>query len=371
MDVSLFDYDLPPERISQVPAGRRDGSRLLVMDRDSGAVAHREFVDIGASLQAGDLLVVNDARVVPARLWGVKPTGGRVELLVMRALDAAPPADGQERWSCLVRASRRPAPGVWFEVADNLQAAIVEECGHGEAVVCFRPRGEASPPAAGAAGSRVAAALETQGEMPLPPYIRRVPGDARSAADRSRYQTIFASVPGAVAAPTAGLHFTPEVLADLDARGIAPAALTLLVGPGTFRPVTAQRAEDHLLAPETFELPAAVAEAVRDTRRRGGRVVACGTTVVRVLEARATGDRLVEPGAGECDLFIRPGHTFRVVDALLTNFHLPRSTLLMLVCAFAGREQILAAYREAVERHYRFFSYGDAMLIHRGGTEPA
>ena len=371
MDVALFDYDLPAERISQVPAERRDGSRLLVMDRAGGMVEHHDFVGIGACLQAGDLLVVNDAQVTPTRLWGAKATGGRVELLVMRALDVVPPSADQELWSCLVRASRRPAPGSWFDVTGDLQATIVEERGQGEAVVCFRPAAGGLPPATGGTGSRVAAALERHGEMPLPPYIRRSPDDARAVADRSRYQTVFASVPGAVAAPTAGLHFTPEVLADLDACGIARATLTLLVGPGTFRPVSVERAEDHHLAPETFELPAALAAAVQDTRCRGGRVVACGTTVVRVLEACARGDGLVEAGAGECDLFIRPGHTFRVVDALLTNFHLPRSTLLMLVCAFAGREAVLAAYREAVERCYGFYSYGDAMLIRGDAVGPA
>ena len=371
MDVALFDYELPAERISQAPARRRDASRLLVLERDGGRVEHRRFAEIAALLEAGDLLVINDARVTPARLHGSKGTGGRVELLVMRPAGPPSPSGDEELWLCLVRASRRPAPGAWIDLPAGLQAAIVEERGDGEAVLRFRTRSGSVPEKTVGTGSRVVAILETHGEVPLQPYIRREQDDPRAATDRRRYQTIFARVPGAVAAPTAGLHFTPEVFHDLEARGIARAVLTLLVGPGTFRPVTAERVEDHRLAPERFVLPPATAGAIRQTRLRGGRVVACGTTVVRVLESRAGDDGLVEPGAGECDLFIRSGHRFRTVDALLTNFHLPRSTLLMLVCAFAGRDAVLAAYREAVERRYRFYSYGDAMLIRPGATRVA
>ncbi|MFQ5718844.1 MAG: tRNA preQ1(34) S-adenosylmethionine ribosyltransferase-isomerase QueA [Acidobacteriota bacterium] len=360
MDVSLFDYVLPPASIAQSPPERRDASRMLVMDRSGGRWSHHRFREFAEFLRPGDLVVVNDAQVVPCRLWGQKATGGRVEFLVMRPAIGWPAPSGQEHWFCLLRASRRPRLGQWVSLPDGMAAAIVEEREHGEAVVAFRAaagRGGAGH------GSTVARLLEACGRMPLPPYIRRDPTGPPSPDDRARYQTIFAACPGAVAAPTAGLHFTADVLADLAARDIAVSTLTLLVGPGTFRPVSEARVEDHVLVSERFSLPASTATSIRRTRENGGRVVACGTTVVRVLEACAVDGGRVRSGEGDCRLFVTPGHSFRVVDALLTNFHLPRSTLLMLVSAFASREAVLDAYRAAVRHAYRFYSYGDAMLI--------
>ncbi|MCP3977940.1 MAG: tRNA preQ1(34) S-adenosylmethionine ribosyltransferase-isomerase QueA [bacterium] len=345
MNVSDFDYDVPEERIAQRPTAERSDSRLLTLDRDSGHVAHRRFAAITELLRPGDLLVVNDTRVLPARLFGRKPSGGRVELLLLSAREAP------DEWDCLIRASHPPAPGARVELGEGLVGEIVardEET--------WRVRLEARE-------GEVAERIEHLGHMPLPPYIKRDAEAAPAAEDRERYQTVFARRSGAVAAPTAGLHFSEELLERVTERGVELARLTLHVGLGTFRPVRVERVEEHRMHSERFDLPPALAEAIERTRARGGRVVATGTTVVRVLEHRARGEGRVDPGDGSCALFITPGFRFRVVDALITNFHLPRSTLLMLVSAFAGREPLLAAYREAVEREYRFFSYGDAMFI--------
>jgi S-adenosylmethionine:tRNA ribosyltransferase-isomerase len=354
VDPALFDYELPEGQVAQEPSPRREDARLLLLPRARGPVAHRRFAEIPELLSPGDLLVLNDTRVVPARLWGRKTTGGRVELLVLPAESGVSVAPGEEPTTelrrCLVRASRRPRPGEEIHLPDGVVASIVEEGEWGEAQVRFQ-------------GGPVAVLLERHGQLPLPPYIHRDAEDSRSATDRKRYQTVFAREDGAVAAPTAGLHFDEPMLEALHARGIETAMLTLHVGPGTFRPVAAARAENHVLPPERFSLGEATASAVRRARRRGGRIVACGTTVVRTLEARADDKAGVRPGKGECSLFILPGHRFRVVDGILTNFHLPRTTLLMLVCAFAGRRRVLEAYRSAVTAGYRFYSYGDAMLM--------
>ncbi|MEN8160202.1 MAG: tRNA preQ1(34) S-adenosylmethionine ribosyltransferase-isomerase QueA [Myxococcota bacterium] len=335
-----YDFALPPERIAQQPLAERDAARLLVLDRHDGATEHRVVRDLPALLRAGDLLVANATRVEPARLRGHKQSGGRAEALLLG------PAARPGEWRALVRArALRVGTKLVFERgADALEAEVTALADGGEVTLACPP--DRSPYALG--------------ETPLPPYIRR---DEAQPEDAERYQTVFARVPGAVAAPTAGLHLTEALLAALASAGIGFAELVLHVGPGTFRPLREADLAAGRLHAETFELPAETAAAIARARERGGRVVAVGTTSVRVLEARARDDGTVEPGHGETDLFLRPGRRFRVVDALLTNFHLPRSSLLLLVAAFAGREPILAAYQEAIAAGYRFYSYGDAMLI--------
>jgi S-adenosylmethionine:tRNA ribosyltransferase-isomerase len=343
-----FDYELPEELIAQTPLADRSAARLLVLDRRSGGVRHAVVRELPELLSPGDLLVLNDTRVLPVRLGARRRTGGRVELLFL-APDAQDP---EVQWMALARPARRLRTGEVLEVvspsepeaATGVSAEVVALVGEGQVRVRLR-------------GARVREAMDRWGTMPLPPYIRA------PLADPERYQTVYARVEGSAAAPTAGLHFTPELLEAVRARGVGTAFLTLHVGLGTFRPVTAERPEEHRLHAEWFRLPPETAEAVARHRRAGGRVVAVGTTVTRVLETQATDDGCVRPGEGWTDLYILPGFRFRVVDGLLTNFHLPRSTLLMLVAAFAGRERVLAAYREAVAQRYRFYSFGDAMLV--------
>ena len=370
MDLDDFDYDLPPERIAQHPCVPRDAARLLVHRRAGRTTDHRRVRDLPELLEPGDLLVVNDTRVRPARLVGRRPTGARVELLVFgpeeSRVDAIGPRDGpggRPRWRALVKPAARVKAGEELEVADGALVGRLHERVVGAegptatwVVELFDPR----DPERG-----VEELLERFGRMPLPPYIRRseteeLEGDGDR--DRSDYQTVFARETGAVAAPTAGLHFTPDLLAALDARGVELATVTLHVGLGTFQPVKVTRVEDHEMHAERYELRAETVEAVERCRDRGGRVVAVGTTSVRVLESCVADGRL-RPGAGETRLFVTPGHRFVAVDGMLTNFHLPKSTLLLLVSAFAGREPTLALYAEAVERGYRFYSYGDAMLL--------
>jgi S-adenosylmethionine:tRNA ribosyltransferase-isomerase len=341
LDLADYDYALPAESIAQEPPAERDGARLLCLSRATGAIEHAQVRELAARLAPGDLLVVNATRVVPARLRGRKPTGGAAEALLLGR------AEAPDRYRALVRARGRLRVGQKLRFERGAQAADAE-------VTAVAADGEVE--LAFAAG----ATPEALGETPLPPYIRR---DAARASDAHRYQTVYARVPGSVAAPTAGLHLSERLLADLDARGVARAELVLHVGPGTFRPVRPADLRDRRLHPERFELPEATARAIAATRARGGRVVAVGTTAARVLEAQAGADGGVAPGAGETDLFLLPGHRFRAVDALLTNFHLPRSSLLLLIAAFGGRERVLHAYREAVARGYRFYSYGDAMLL--------
>lgn len=343
MRLEDFDYGLPPELIAQRPLPERSASRLLVLDGATGAIADRRFRELPALLAPGDLLVFNDTRVIPARLFGRKETGGAVEVLVERVL-----APGEAL--AHVRAGKPPRPGMRLELEGGARCRVL-----GREEGLFRLALE------DADETDFATLLERHGHVPLPPYIRREP----DPEDRSRYQTVYARVPGAVAAPTAGLHFDEAVLDALAARGIRTARITLHVGAGTFQPVRTERIEAHRMHAERVEVPAAACEAVAETRARGGRVVAVGTTVVRALETAAAGEGTVRPLRGETRLFIRPGFRFRVVDALVTNFHLPRSTLLMLVCAFGGREQVLRAYRHAVAARYRFYSYGDAMLLFR------
>lgn len=351
MRTADFDYDLPQELIAQAPAERRSDARLLVLRRGVG-VSHHHIRDLPTLLAPGDLMVVNDTRVIPARLDARRASGGRAEVLLLHPSHRAPGEPvGVSDWSALLRPARRIAPGEVLslagEPADGARIRVLRHLGEGEAEIRFE----------GIAAEGVLPLVHRLGAVPLPPYIRAPLGDAE------RYQTVYARAEGSAAAPTAGLHFTPELLREMELAGVRRADLTLHVGLGTFRPVSAERPEDHALHSEWFELPPETARAVAETRSAGARVLAVGTTVVRTLETQAEPDRTVRPGSGWTELFILPGRPFAVVDALLTNFHLPRSTLLMLVCAFGGQEAVLSAYREAVALRYRFFSFGDAMLI--------
>jgi S-adenosylmethionine:tRNA ribosyltransferase-isomerase len=333
---SEFAYDLPDELIARYPCERRGDSRLLHLDGDTGTVVDRRFAELPGLLRPGDLLVFNDTRVLPARLHGHKESGGRVELLLERIIDT-------HRVIAQLRASKPPRAGSGLEFPGGHRAVV---SGRRDDFWEIRFEDEAFP------------VFERHGEIPLPPYLHR----AAEAIDRERYQTVYARVPGAVAAPTAGLHFDTALLERCAAAGIDAARLTLHVGAGTFQPVRADDLERHQLHAEVMSVSAELCARVAATRARGGRVVAVGTTSVRALESAAASGTLA-PCEGETRLFIRPGHRFRVVDTLLTNFHLPESSLLMLVCAFAGQERALNAYRHAVAGRYRFFSYGDAMLV--------
>jgi S-adenosylmethionine:tRNA ribosyltransferase-isomerase len=341
LDLEAYAYALPPARIAQHPPAERDAGRLMLLARADGGVQHARVRDLARQLEPGDLLVVNATRVLPARLRGHKLSGGKAEALLLGPVAGAP-----NRYRALLRASGRLTTGQKYRFGrpqQSLDAELIAVEADGVALLAFAP--DARPYEAG--------------ETPLPPYIRRA---APEPEDVERYQTVFARVPGSVAAPTAGLHLSPRVLAELEARGVARAEVILHVGPGTFRPVRATDVAARRLHVERFELPAATAQLIARTRARGGRVVAVGTTTARVLEACAV-EGGVEARRGETDLFLLPGARFRAVDALLTNFHLPRSSLLLLVAAFAGREAVLRAYAEAVRAGYRFYSYGDAMLV--------
>jgi S-adenosylmethionine:tRNA ribosyltransferase-isomerase len=330
---SDFDYDLPAGSIAQEPAPRGE-SRLLVLDR-TGPERHSRVRDLPRWLRPGDLLVLNDTRVIPARLFGRGAGGGQMEILLVERT-------GDLEWDALVKPGKRARPGARIELEDGISAEVIEKRED-------RYRLRFSEP--------VEPHLERLGHIPLPPYIHR----PDTPEDRERYQTVYARAPGAVAAPTAGLHFTADLLREIEEAGVGIARVTLHVGIGTFKPVSAERIEEHRMERERYEIGEEAAEAIR----RAERVVAVGTTVVRTLESAAIGKREVRAGSGSTGLFITPGFQFQVVDALLTNFHLPRSTLLMLVSAFAGRERVLDAYAEAVREGYRFYSYGDAMFAER------
>jgi len=340
--VSDFDYDLPAELIAQVPAERRDAARLLVLNRSGERVRHSTVRDLSEFLQAGDLLVLNDTRVRPARLLGHGPGGGSVELLLVRQ-------EGAKTWHCLGKPARRLRVGARVLLPDGGEVRVQASLGDGRYLVEF------------AGDVEVADLLELHGEVPLPPYIRRPDGTTR--LDRDRYQTVFASQVGAVAAPTAGLHFTDALLDEIRGCGVETVWVTLHVGPATFLPVRRDDVQEHEMEGEWANVPEATAAAIELAKREGRRVIAVGTTTTRTLESAAKQWGEVRGGEFWADVFIYPGFQFEVVDALLTNFHLPRSTLLMLVSAFAKRDRILAAYEEAVRERYRFYSYGDAMLI--------
>lgn len=346
-----YDYRLPPELIAQAPAQQRDQARLMVMDRCSGGLRHRHFDDLPDLLSPRDLLVVNNTRVVPARLFGRKASGGRVEVLILDYAGGLQrlEAEGVFTAECLVKASKKPKPGTRMHFGDALAAEVVTSMAESH-LLRFTSRGPFE------------AVLKEIGVVPLPPYIKR--GQAGQAPrDREDYQTIYASEKGAVAAPTAGLHFSRDLLEALEGRGVPLAALTLHVGYGTFLPVRVSDIRQHRMHAERFSISAEMAETVNRHKAGGGRVVAVGTTSVRTLEYACGADGRLQAMEGCNDLYIYPGYRFRLVDAMITNFHLPQSTLLMLVAAFAGRRAILAAYEEAIRQRYRFFSYGDGMLI--------
>lgn len=338
MQLSEFDFPFDPGLVAVRPVLPRDRARLLVLHRADGQLTHRQVADLPELLDAGDLLVVNDTRVVPARLTGIKEsTGTSAEVLFVKDL-------GGDVWDILVKGNWRAGQAILFR--DGVRATIVRRNEAGTQVKVESP-------------IPMLQVLHEQGAMPLPPYIKR----AATKEDHDWYQTMFARREGAIAAPTAGLHFTPALFAALDAKGIQRAMVTLHVGPGTFKPVSTERIEDHQMGTEAFEIDEETARAIAATRQAGRRVVAVGTTVVRALETSAAEQRRVVPMCGESRLFITPGFGFNVVDALMTNFHLPRTTLLMLVSAFAGITPVRRAYEEAVRERYRFYSYGDAMLI--------
>ena len=339
MRTSDFDYPMPRDLIAQTPLEPRDHSRLLVMHRSTGALEHRRFYEIGHFLKPGDLLVLNDSRVIPARLKGRKlDTGGAVEILLLHRT-------GPGLWKALVKPGRRLGAGARFEV-DGVAGEVMEDTGGGTRLVYLSDD----------------EVIQRAGEMPLPPYIHT------PLADRDRYQTVYARAKGSAAAPTAGLHFTHELLEGLGQEGIRFAHVTLHVGLDTFRPVQSEEPEKHKLHSEYFEIGEEAAREINLACAEGRRIICVGTTSVRTLEQAAllsegNGDTSLAPTAGWADLFILPGHRFRLVDGLITNFHLPRSTLLMMVCAFAGRDPVMGAYREAIDRDYRLYSFGDAMLV--------
>jgi S-adenosylmethionine:tRNA ribosyltransferase-isomerase len=341
--VADFDYELPPELIAQEPLARRDASRLLVLEKKTGALQHRTFAELPQLLRPGDCLVANNSRVIPARLLGRKPSGGAVELLLLRKLSLT-------RWEALARPARRLKKGATMLFGHGeLEGTVVDETATGGRIVEFSWT-----------GASFEAVLDYLGQMPLPPYIHK------QLADPERYQTVYSAEPGSAAAPTAGLHFTSELLQQLRQMGVAITYVTLHVGLGTFRPVQVDTVEEHVMHSESYTIEPQAVAAVQEARKRGGRIIAVGTTAARCLEAQAliggpAAD--LQPGSSETDIFIYPGFRFQVVEGLITNFHLPKSTLLMLVSAFAGKEQIMTAYREAIARRYRFFSFGDAMLI--------
>lgn len=338
MKLSDFMYDLPEERIAQTPAEPRDHSRLMVVHRDNHELEHRHFYDVIDYLNPGDVLVINETRVIPARLIGERPSGGACEVLLLKQL--AP-----KRWETLVKPGKKLKPGA--EVifgGGRLKGRVMETTDVGGRIVEFECEGTFE------------AALDELGEMPLPPYIHE------KLADRERYQTVYAKQEGSAAAPTAGLHFTPELLERIRAKGVEIVPVLLHVGLGTFRPVKVENVEDHEMHSEYFEVTEEAAARINAARQRGGRIIAVGTTSVRTLESAAENGLLL-PKRGETKIFIRPGYQYQMVDALITNFHLPGSTLMMLVSALYDREHIIAAYEEAVREEYRFFSFGDAMLI--------
>lgn len=345
MQVKDFHFDLPEELIASFPLEKRSSSRLLSVDGNTGVIQHGVFTDVLEMIQPGDLMIFNDTRVIPARLFGQKESGGKVEVLVERVLD-------DKRALTHVRSSRSPKPGTKLVLEGGIEAEMVARHEN-----LFELRFDIE--------TNLVEALEQFGHMPLPPYMKR----EDQLSDRERYQTVYNKKPGAVAAPTAGLHFDDELLAKLDDKGVKRAFVTLHVGAGTFQPVKVEKIDEHVMHSEYIEVSEAVCELVKQTRAQGNKVIAVGTTSVRSLEsASQTGE--IEPFFGDSDIFIFPGYEFKSVDAMITNFHLPESTLLMLVSAFSGFDHIKQAYKEAVEQKYRFFSYGDAMFLTRQTSHP-
>lgn len=362
MNVSDFGFDLPAGLIAQAPAAERGASRLLVLDKNTGTVTHTHVSRLADCFRDGDLLVVNDTKVFPARLLGARvPSGGAVECLLLANLEDNAPATrtgvsgaaAEGRWDALVHPGQKLQPGaqmIFRGTGHVLYGEVVDRHFHGRRTIRLWSEG----------GASVEDAIDDIGHMPLPPYIKR----DDTASDRDRYQTVYARERGSVAAPTAGLHLTAELLGLLHARGVERAAITLHVGYGTFQPIRVDQVEAHTIDAERFSISEAAADAINQAKRDKRRIVAVGTTTTRALEAAVRSGRgIITPQSGWSDLFIYPGFTFGIVDALMTNFHLPESSLLMLACAFGGRDAVLAAYREAVAQQYRFYSYGDAMLL--------
>ena len=342
MKKSDFYFDLPEELIAQTPLEKRDSSRLLLLDKDTGAIEHRHFFELPSFLHEGDCLVMNNSRVLPARLLGSRSSGGGVELVLLRDL-------GEGKWECLSRPGRKTKPGAELSFGEGeLRATVIDVAEGGNRIVQFHYDGI------------FLEVLERLGKMPLPPYIKA------ELKDTERYQTVYSRELGSAAAPTAGLHFTKELLETISAKGVKLCYVTLHVGLGTFRPVKEDDIEDHTMHSEFCIVPDETARIVSDTKRNGGRVIAVGTTSCRTLESFAHEDGTLPATSGWTDIFIYPGYRFKCIDALITNFHLPESTLIMLVSALAGREHVLNAYQIAVEEQYRFFSFGDAMFIHGG-----
>ncbi|ACB85365.1 tRNA preQ1(34) S-adenosylmethionine ribosyltransferase-isomerase QueA [Natranaerobius thermophilus] len=341
MKLEEFNYELPEELIAQKPLANRSKSRLMVVSINSSDVQHNHFEKLPQYVKDGDLFVINNSRVIPARLFGnKKQTGGKLEMVLLH------PLEGKDEWEVLVKPGKRAKPGNVFEFGqETLEAEILDITPEGSRRVKFYYQGNFQQ------------VLDQLGQMPLPPYIKE------ELEDPERYQTVYAKESGSVAAPTAGLHFTPEIISDIKDQGGEVAELTLHVGLGTFRPVETPNIEEHEMHAEYYQLPEETAKKINQAKQRGNRVIAVGTTVVRTLETVKTDDGLVQPGKGWTDIFIYPGYEFKVVDAMLTNFHLPKSTLLMLVSAFAGKDLIMSAYQAAIEERYRFFSFGDAMFI--------
>ena len=340
MKTSDFFYELPPELIAQEPMAKRDESRLMVLDKNTGGIEHKHFYDIADMLRPGDALILNDTRVIPARLYGAKEgTGGAIEFLLLtkHSLDT---------WEVILRPGRKAKPGARFVFGNGeLKAEVIDIINDGNRLVRFEYEGVFEN------------VLDRLGEMPLPPYI------TKKLEDKNRYQTVYARHDGSAAAPTAGLHFTPELLKKIEEKGVNIGYVTLHVGLGTFRPVKAEEITDHKMHSESYILPEATAELINRTKAEGGRVISVGTTATRTLETAGMNGMPLKAASGWTDIFIYPGKEFHVIDALITNFHLPESTLIMLVSALAGRENVLNAYRTAVEERYRFFSFGDAMFI--------
>lgn len=340
MNVSDFNYDLPEELIAQDPLEKRSESRLMILHKNTGEVAHKHFYDITEYLNAGDCLVINNTKVIPARLYGSKEdTGAVIEILLLKRIDA-------NTWECLTRPGKKARSGARIVFGDGiLVGEIIDVVEEGNRLIRFEYEGIFEE------------ILDKLGEMPLPPYI------THKLQDKTRYQTVYAKYDGSAAAPTAGLHFTPELLQEIRDMGVNIAEVTLHVGLGTFRPVKVENVLDHHMHSEYYEITKEACDIINETRRSGGRVISVGTTSTRTIESAADEDGYLTPKKGDTDIFIYPGYEFKVIDALITNFHLPESTLIMLVSALAGRENVLAAYEEAVKERYRFFSFGDAMLI--------
>lgn len=351
LDLEAYNYELPENHIAQHPADKREDSRLMILDTEQAGVSHKRFSDVIDLLSCGDVLVINDTRVFPARLLGKKETGGKVEVFLLEFPTIARPANGTATVSALIKSSKRPKVGSRITITQGLLCQVVEERGDGQAQLLL----EYDPQ------QDLADILEKCGQIPLPPYINRHEGTTDE--DRQRYQTVYANQPGAVAAPTAGLHFTTELLNKVRERGVQICTVTLHVGYGTFAPVREKDITRHQIHSEYFRIDQKTVEAIEETRNGGGKVWAVGTTTVRALEFAAQRTGELEAQSGWCDLYIYPGYQFKVIDNLITNFHLPNSSLLFLVSALCGRKTLLNCYQNAIEKGYRFFSYGDAMAI--------